>query len=191
MLTLMAGDVRPTSAFLLFRRGLMEGVGDRVRRGGLGGNWAPFSLTLTGDDLFPFGLADLGSALSSIAVSPLEVVSSLRDEEKDLEDVATSVSLSVAGELCWVSLCVKTTKRLCNTHNKSRINIRCEIHKTFLLILLHVTDRTNKTLRLRTRFFFYSNKFISKDSLQTWRGFFLWLLAVVALVTGELVLSPW
>lgn len=41
----------------------MEGVGDGVRRGGLGGNWDPGSLTVTGDDLFPFGVVDLWSAL--------------------------------------------------------------------------------------------------------------------------------
>ncbi len=44
----------------------MEGVGDGVNRGGLGGYWDPASLTVTGDALFPCWLADLGSALLSI-----------------------------------------------------------------------------------------------------------------------------
>lgn len=59
-------------------------------------------------------------------MSLFETVLRILDEDKDLQDVATSVSLSVAGELCRVSLCVKTRKLLCNTDNKCGINIRYE-----------------------------------------------------------------
>lgn len=82
MLNFKAGDVRPASAFLLFRRGLMEGVGDGVSRGGLGRYWDPGSLTLIGDALFPIGLVDLMSPLLSIFVSLFESVPrSLTGEE--------------------------------------------------------------------------------------------------------------
>lgn len=101
----------------------MEGVGDGVSRGGLVGNWDPGSLTVTGDTLLPFGVADLWSALLSILVSLFETVSRTLVDDKDLRDVATSVSLSAAGELCRVSLCVKTRKLLCNTDKKCGINI--------------------------------------------------------------------
>lgn len=37
----------------------MEGVGDGLSRGGLGGYWDPGSLIVTGDALFPLGLGDL------------------------------------------------------------------------------------------------------------------------------------
>lgn len=67
MFNFKAGDVRPTSAFLLFRRGLMEGVGDGVSRGGLGGYWDPGSLTVIWDALFPCGLGDLRSIFESIS----------------------------------------------------------------------------------------------------------------------------
>lgn len=66
MLTFKAGDVRPPSAFLLFMRGLMDGVGDGVSLGGLGGHWGPGSLTVNGDALFPCGLGDLGSEIWSL-----------------------------------------------------------------------------------------------------------------------------
>jgi len=61
MLVLVAGDVRPASAFLLFVRGLMEGAGDGASRGGLGGYRDPGSLTVSG--------AAPCSALSSVFVS--------------------------------------------------------------------------------------------------------------------------
>lgn len=110
MFTFKAGDVRPASAFLLFRRGLTEGVGEGVSRGGLGGY--PGSLTVIGDALFPFGLGDLRSAWLSIFVPR-----SLTGDE-DFCDVATSACLSAAGALCRVSLCARTGKLLCNTDNK-------------------------------------------------------------------------
>ncbi len=60
----------------------MEGVGDGVSRGGLGGYWDPGSLTVIGDVLFPIGLDDLGSALLSIFVSLFESVPrSLKGDE--------------------------------------------------------------------------------------------------------------
>lgn len=74
MFTFKAGDVRPTSAFLLFKRGLMDGVGDGVSRGGLGGPWDPVSLPVTGEALFPCGLGDLGSALLTMLVSVFEFI---------------------------------------------------------------------------------------------------------------------
>lgn len=101
----------------------MEGVGDGVSRGGLGGIWDPGSLTVTGDTLFPFGLADLWSALFSILVSLFETVPRTLVDGEDLWDVATSVSLSAAGELCRVSLCVKTRMLLRNTRTRCGINI--------------------------------------------------------------------
>lgn len=61
MLALRAGEVPPVSAFLLFGRGLMEGVGDGVSRGGLLGFRDPGH----GDALLPWGLGDLRSALLS------------------------------------------------------------------------------------------------------------------------------
>lgn len=64
MFTFKPGDVRLASAFLLFRRGLMEGVGDGVSRGGLGGYWETGAVI--GDALFPCGLVDLVSALLSV-----------------------------------------------------------------------------------------------------------------------------
>lgn len=83
MLNFKAGDVRPASAFLLFRRGLMEGVGDGVSRGGLDGYWDPGSLTLIGDALFPIGLVDLMSPLLSIFVSLFESVPRSLTREED------------------------------------------------------------------------------------------------------------
>lgn len=65
MFNFKAGDV---SAFLLFTRGLMEGVGDGASRGGLGGYWDPGSLTVSGDVLFPSGLGDLWPAPLSLFV---------------------------------------------------------------------------------------------------------------------------
>lgn len=72
MVTFRAGEVRPTSAFLLFRRGLTEGVGDGVSRGGLDGYWDPGSLTVTGETLFSVGLGDLWSAVLFILMLLLE-----------------------------------------------------------------------------------------------------------------------
>lgn len=86
----------------------MEGVGEELSRGGLGGNWDPGSLTETGDALFPFGLDDLCSDMLSILVSLFETIPGTLVEDKDLWDVATSASLSATEELCRVSLCVKT-----------------------------------------------------------------------------------
>lgn len=81
MFNFKAGDVRPTSAFLLFRRGLTEGVGDGVSRGGLDGYWDPASLTVTGDALFPCGLGDRGSALLSVFASLfVSVPTSLKED---------------------------------------------------------------------------------------------------------------
>lgn len=108
MFTFKAGDVRPTSAFLLFRRGLMEGVGDGVSRGGLGGYWDPGSLTVTGDALLPCGTGDPWSALLSILASILKSVPRSPEVDENLRDVATSVSLSATGELCSFSLFAKT-----------------------------------------------------------------------------------
>lgn len=45
----------------------MEGVGDGVSRGGLGGYWDPGSLTVIWDALFPCGLGDLRSIFESIS----------------------------------------------------------------------------------------------------------------------------
>lgn len=81
MFNFKAGDVRPTSAFLLFRRGLMKGVGDGLSRGGLGGYWDTASLTVTGDALFPCGLGDRGSALLSVFVSVFESVPTCLKED--------------------------------------------------------------------------------------------------------------
>lgn len=83
MFTFNAGDVRPTAAFLLFRRGLMEGVGDGVSRGGLGGCWDPGSLTVSRDAVFPFGLRGLGPALLSILVSLFESAPRSLEEDDD------------------------------------------------------------------------------------------------------------
>lgn len=85
----------------------MEGVGDGVSRGGLGGYWGPGSLTVTGDALFPVGPGDRWSALLSMLVSLFE---STLEEDEDLWDVLTSVSLSAARELCRVSLHAKDEK---------------------------------------------------------------------------------
>lgn len=123
MFSFKAGDGRPTSAFLLFRRGLMEGVGDGVSRGGLGGYWDPGSLKVIGDTLFPFGLGDLWSGLLSIFVSLFESATRSLSISPDFWDVATSASLLAAGELCRVSLCAKTRELLCNT-GKCGINIQ-------------------------------------------------------------------
>lgn len=90
----------------------MEGVGDGVNLGGLGGYWDPVSLTVIGDALFPCWLVDLGSILLSVFES---VPRSLK---ADFSDVATSASLSAAEELCWVSLCAETRKLLCNTDKR-------------------------------------------------------------------------
>lgn len=67
MFTLTLGDVvvLPTSAFLLFRRGLTDWVGDEFSRGGLGGPWIPS---------FPVGLSDLLPTFMSLSVSPFELV---------------------------------------------------------------------------------------------------------------------
>lgn len=83
----------------------MEGLGDGVSRGGLGGNWGPGSLTVTGDALFPVGAGDRWSALLSMLVSLFE---STLEEDEDLWDVLTSVS--AARELCRVSLHAKDEK---------------------------------------------------------------------------------
>lgn len=103
MFTFKAGDVRPASAFLLFRSGLTDGVGDGVSRGGLGGCW---------DALLPVGPGDRWSASLSMLMSLFE---SFLEEDEDLWDVLTSASLSAARELCRVSLHAKMRKLLCNT----------------------------------------------------------------------------
>lgn len=69
MFTFKAGDVRPPSAFLLFMRGLMDGVGDGVSLRGLGGHWRAGSLTVNGEALFPCGLRDLGSEIWSVGAA--------------------------------------------------------------------------------------------------------------------------
>lgn len=99
MFTLVDGDVRPASAFLLFTRGLTEGVGDGASRGGLGGYWEPGSLTVSGDVPFLVGLGGLESALLSTLVS--------------LFNDSTSASLSAPADFCRVSLYVR--KLSCNT----------------------------------------------------------------------------
>lgn len=72
MLTFGTGDVRAASAFLRFRRGLTDGAGDGLSRGGLGGHWDPRSLAVNGDALLPCGLGDLPSAFASEPRSPKE-----------------------------------------------------------------------------------------------------------------------
>lgn len=52
----------------------MDGVGDGVSRGGLGGQWDPVSPPVTGEALFPWGLGDLGSALLTMLVSVFELI---------------------------------------------------------------------------------------------------------------------
>lgn len=66
MLALAGGHVWPSSAFLLLRRGLMDGTGDGVWRG-LGSLWGPASLTGKGEARFPCGLDALGLAAAESA----------------------------------------------------------------------------------------------------------------------------